>query len=144
MLESLLLSFIGMLAAFVLLEISLPYFNDLLNIDLTIQYSDWKFWLTLGCLTLFTGFIAGSYPAFYLSSFEPVKVLKGFYAGGNATLSVRKVLVVFQFVFAACLIICTSVIYQQLNYIKNKPVGYDKNGLIEIPIREILGDTKQN
>jgi putative ABC transport system permease protein len=135
MLESVLLALLGMILAFVLIELCLPYFNNLLNIQLTINYREWKFWATLLGLTIVTGCIAGSYPAFYLSSFEPVKVLKGFSMAGNSSLSVRRVLVVFQFVFAACLIVCTSVIYQQLNFIKNKPVGYDQNGLIEIPIQ---------
>jgi len=135
LMESMVLSLIGMLVAFTLIEISLPYFNNLLNIQLVINYQDWKFWSTLLGLTIITGFIAGSYPAFYLSSFEPVKVLKGFAAIGGSSLSVRRVLVVFQFVFAACLIVCTGVIYQQLNFIKNKPIGYDRNGLIEIPVQ---------
>ena len=143
MLESILLSLIGMVAAFMLIEICLPYFNGLLNINLIINYSDWKFWSVLIGLTLLTGCIAGSYPAFYLSSFEPVKVLKGKGILGNSSLSVRKVLVVFQFVFAACLIICTAVIYQQLNYIKNKPIGYNKAGLIEIPIQGNLKDVSR-
>ncbi|SHF31156.1 ABC transporter permease [Pedobacter caeni] len=138
MLESVLLSFLGMLVAFVLMEISLPYFNGLLHTTLVIEYQNWKFWSVLLSLTFFTGFIAGSYPAFYLSSFEPVKVLKGFNIAVNSSLSVRKVLVVFQFVFAACLMVCTAVIYQQLNYIKDKPVGYNKAGLMEVPLQGVL------
>ncbi|CAM4235840.1 FtsX-like permease family protein [Pedobacter westerhofensis] len=135
MLESLLLSILGMMVAFVLIEMSLPYFNGLLHTELLIEYSDWKFWAVFGGLTLVTGCIAGSYPAFYLSSFEPLQVLKGFKMTGSTSLSVRQVLVVFQFVFAACLIICTAVIYQQLNYIKGKSIGYNKNNLIEIPLQ---------
>lgn len=131
--ESMVLAIMGMVVAFILIEVSLPYFNSLLNIQLAINYQDWKFWVALLSLTLITGFIAGSYPAFYLSSFEPVKVLKGVSSIGNSSLSVRKILVVFQFSFAACLIVCTSVIYQQLNYIKNKPIGYNSGGLIEMP-----------
>jgi putative ABC transport system permease protein len=133
LMESMMLSFIGMLISFILMEISLPYLNSILNIQLAINYQDWRFWTTLAGLTLLTGFIAGSYPAFYLSSFEPVKVLKGFTAMGRSSLSVRRILVIFQFVFAACLIVCTGVIYQQLNFIKNKPIGYNRNNLIEIP-----------
>lgn len=143
MLESMLLAFFAMIVAFILIEISLPYFNGLLNTTLTINYIDWKFWSVLLGLTLFTGFIAGSYPAFYLSSFEPIKVLKGFSRVGGASLSIRKVLVVFQFVFASSLIICTAVIYQQLTFIKNKPIGYDKNGLVEIPIEGVLGEASK-
>lgn len=130
--ESFLLTILGLILAFILIEASIPYFNQLLNTDLIIDYTDWTSWTALMVLTLFTGFIAGSYPAFFLSSFEPVKVLKGFGKAGGSSLPVRKILVVFQFVFAACLIICTTVIYQQINYIKDKPIGYDKDNLMEI------------
>ncbi|KIO74642.1 cell division protein FtsX [Pedobacter lusitanus] len=143
LIESTLLSFMGMLVAFILMEMSLPYFNTLLNIELVINYQNWTFWAVLVGLTIITGLIAGSYPAFYLSSFEPVKVLKGFSTAGNSSLSTRKVLVVFQFVFAACLIICTAVIYQQLNFIRNKPIGYNKAGLIQIPIQGSLTNHKK-
>lgn len=131
-LESTLLAFIGTVIAFILLEISLPYFNNLLNIKLTIQYNDYRYWLTLVGLVIFTGLIAGSYPAFYLSSFEPIKVLKGFSLKAGSAFAIRKVLVVFQFVFAGCLIVCTVVIYQQLNFIKAKPIGYNKGNLIQM------------
>jgi putative ABC transport system permease protein len=134
MMESILLAFFGMVVAFMLMEISLSYFNGVLNTSLTINYKEWEFWSVLIGLTLFTGLVAGSYPAFYLSSFNPVRVLKGFNLPGNSSLSIRKLLVVFQFVFAVCLIICTVVIYQQLNFIKNKPVGYNRAGLVEIPV----------
>ncbi|WP_199141541.1 ABC transporter permease [Pedobacter sp. ASV12] len=145
MLESLLLAVIGMAVAFVLIEISLPYFNGLLNIHLAIDYNDWRFWGALVGLTIVTGLLAGSYPAFYLSSFEPIKVLKGFSLPGKTSVSVRKVLVVFQFTFAACLIVCTAVVYQQLNFIKNKPIGFQKTGLVEIPIQgSLLDQSKLN
>lgn len=134
MFESILLTTLSMLVAFVLIEVSLPYFNNLLGITLQIDYKEWQFWSVFLGLTLLTGVVAGSYPAFYLSSFDPVKVLKGFKLGGGSSLSIRKFLVVFQFVFAACLIVCTAVIYQQLNFIKNKPIGYDRANLIQIPI----------
>ncbi|WP_316835151.1 ABC transporter permease [Pedobacter nutrimenti] len=139
-LESVLLSCMAMVIAFILLELALPYFNGLLDLQLRISYDSWAFWSVLIGLTLLTGFIAGSYPAFYLSSFEPVKVLKGFRGAGGASLPIRKVLVVFQFVFAACLIICTGVIYQQLTFIKNRPIGYNRNGLLEIPLQGSLVD----
>lgn len=132
MFESILLTTLSMLVAFVLIEVSLPYFNNLLGITLQINYNDYKFWSVFLGLTLLTAIIAGSYPAFYLSSFDPVRVLKGFKLSGGSSLSIRKFLVVFQFVFAACLIVCTAVIYQQLNYIKNKPIGYNKSNLIQI------------
>lgn len=140
MLESVLLSLLSMLVAFILLEIMLPYFNGLIGISLKIDYMSWTFWTVFLGLTLLTGLFAGSYPAFYLSSFDPIKVLKGFTIAGKSSLSVRKFLVVFQFVFAACVIICTAVIYQQLNYIKSRPLGFDKNNLIEIPVQGALNN----
>ncbi|RQO77005.1 cell division protein FtsX [Pedobacter sp. KBW01] len=133
MFESVLLTTLSMMVAFVLIEVSLPYFNNLLGITLGIDYSDYKFWSVFLGLTLLTAIIAGSYPAFYLSSFDPLKVLKGFKLSGGSSLSIRKFLVVFQFVFAACIIVCTAVIYQQLNYIKNKPIGYNRTNLVQIP-----------
>lgn len=135
MMESVLLALISMLVAFILLEIMLPYFNGLIGLSLTINYQEWTFWAMFLGLSLMTGLVAGSYPAFYLSSFDPIKVLKGFTNSGKSTLSVRRLLVVFQFVFATCVMICTIVIYQQLSFIKNKPVGYNKNNLIEIPVQ---------
>ncbi|MDQ0967104.1 putative ABC transport system permease protein [Flavobacterium sp. W4I14] len=142
-LESTLLSLIGTIVAFTLVEISLPYFNNLLNITLIIQYNDWRYWATLIGLVLFTGLLAGSYPAFYLSSFEPVKVLKGFSFKAGSAISIRKVLVVSQFVFAASLIVCTVVIYQQLNYIKNKPIGYNQGNLIQMAAMGNLTSSKK-
>lgn len=135
MLESLLLAILAMLVGFVLIELSLPYFSTLLKIELSIDYKDWQFWGLLIGLTALTGLIAGSYPAFYLSSFQPLQVLKGFKVAGKASLSIRQVLVVFQFVFAVCLIICTAVIYQQLNFIKSKSIGYNKDRLVEIELQ---------
>jgi len=142
-LESTLLSLIGTVVAFTLVEISLPYFNNLLNINLIIHYNDWRYWATLIGLILFTGLLAGSYPAFYLSSFEPVKVLKGFSFRAGSAISIRKVLVVSQFVFAVSLIVCTVVIYQQLNYIKNKPIGYNQGNLIQMAAMGNLTSSKK-
>ncbi|WP_410219604.1 ABC transporter permease [Pedobacter sp.] len=144
MLESILIALFSTLVAFVLIEISLPYFNNLLGITLKIDYTDAYFWVVFIGLALITGIVSGSYPAFYLSSFEPVKVLKGFKIGGGASLSVRKFLVVFQFAFSACLIICTVVIYQQLTYIKNKPIGYNSVNLLEIRAEgELVNESKR-
>ncbi|RZL62787.1 MAG: FtsX-like permease family protein, partial [Pedobacter sp.] len=142
-LESMLITFIATILAFILVEISLPYFNNLLNIKLTIDYRNSGFWFVLFGLMIFTGFISGSYPALYLSSFEPIKVLKGLKLKSDSSISVRKVLVVGQFVFAACLIVCTAVIYQQLNYIKNKPIGYNQANLVQIAVQGKMADNKK-
>jgi len=131
-LESLLLSFIAMVIAFALLELSLPYFNSLLDITIPIQYHSFTFWLTLVALVLLTGVLAGSYPAFYLSSFTPVKVLKGFTNIGSSSLPIRKILVVVQFTLSICMIICAIVIYSQIQYIKNKPLGFNQDNLVQM------------
>lgn len=133
-LESLLLSFIAMLIAFALLEMSLPYFNNLLDIQIQINYRSYLFWTILLALVSITGFLAGSYPAFYLSSFSPIKVLKGFKGSAGSSLSIRKVLVIVQFSLSVAMIICSIVIYNQIQFMKNKPLGFDRNGLVQMDI----------
>lgn len=133
MLESLLLSFLAMFLAFALLELSLPYFNNLLDLHIQVDYGSYLFWLVLGGLALLTGVLAGSYPSFYLSSFIPIKVLKGF-KGSVGTLSIRKVLVVVQFSLSVCMIISAIVIYNQIQFLKNKPLGFEQNGMAQIDL----------
>lgn len=133
-LESLMLSFIGILIAFVLLEMSLPYFNNLLDIAISVDYSSYQIWLTLLALVLFTGALAGSYPAFYLSSFTPVRVLKGFTGIGKSSLPVRKILVVVQFSLSICMIVCAIVVYSQIRFMKDQPLGFDQNNLVQMDL----------
>ena len=132
MAESLVLSFIAMAFAFVMLEFCLPYFNHLLDIEMTINYTSIPFWSALLSLILLTGVLAGSYPSFYLSSFVPVKVLKGFTGIGKTSLPIRKILVVVQFGCSVCMIICAIIIYKQISYIRNKPLGFNKENLVEL------------
>jgi ABC-type antimicrobial peptide transport system permease subunit len=136
--ESVMLSVIAMVFAIVLLVITLPAFNTLLNIHLSIPFGDWYAWVLVPGLGLVTGVIAGSYPAFYLSSFQPIKVLKGIFKGGAAGLPVRKVLVVFQFACAVFLITATICIYRQIKFIQNKSIGFDRGNLVEIPLEGTL------
>lgn len=133
MLESLLLSFLAMFVAFALLELSLPYFNNLLDLHIQVDYGSYLFWIVLTSLALLTGLLAGSYPSFYLSSFIPIKVLKGF-KGSVGTLSIRKVLVVVQFSLSVCMIISAIVIYNQIQFLKNKPLGFEQNGMAQIDL----------
>ncbi len=137
MLESLLLSMVAMLIAFTLLETTLPYFNNLLDVNIVLDYSSPFFWLTLFALVLLTGVLAGSYPSFYLSSFIPVKVLKGFKTSGSS-LSVRRVLVVVQFSLSVCMIISAIFIYNQMNFLKNKPTGFNDQNLVQLEIEGTL------
>lgn len=138
MLESLILSFVAMLIAFALLEALLPYFNNLLDIKILINYGSIPFWITLASLVFVTGLLAGSYPAFYLSSFIPVKVLKGF-KGTTGSLSIRKALVVFQFSLSICMIISAIVIYKQIQFMRDKPLGFNAAALAQIDLEGELG-----
>lgn len=132
LMESLLLSFLAMIIAVALIELTLPYFNTLLEIVITINYQSVLFWCFLLVLILATGFLAGCYPAFYLSSFTPVKVLKGFTNIGKASLPIRKLLVIFQFSLSIVMIIGATIVYSQIQYMKNKPLGFNKNNLVQM------------
>lgn len=133
LMESLVLTFCSAVMAIVIIELTLPSFNNLLGIELGISYSNTEIWASLISVVLLTGLIAGSYPAFYLSSFNPVQILrkKGSKNQGQL-ISLRQLLVIGQFSFAVILIIATTVIYQQIQYIKNRPVGYKVNELVEM------------
>jgi len=132
--ESMVLTLVAVVMAIALLEICLPAFNGLLNINLGISYFNAASWIGILGIVIATGLIAGSYPAFYLSSFNPIQTLKRkIKSRGILTVSLRQVLVIGQFCFAIILIISTLVIYRQIQYIKNKPVGFDVNTLVEIP-----------
>lgn len=138
--ESLLLSFIALLTAFILLETALPYFNNLLAVNMAIDYSSYKVWAMLIGLTLTTGVLAGSYPALYLSSFMPVKILKGIKGSSKASLPVRKILVVVQFGFSICMIICAIVIHNQIGYMNSRPLGFNKDNLVQTSRLGVLKD----
>ncbi|QHS57293.1 FtsX-like permease family protein [Mucilaginibacter sp. 14171R-50] len=139
--ESVILSLLSTAVAMGIVIVSLPYFNNLLGIQLALPYNSWVTWVAILGIGLFTGVLAGSYPAFYLSSFEPIKVLKGIFKGGTSALPVRKVLVVVQFGFAVFLITATICIYRQIKFVQEKSAGFDKNNLVEIPIE---GDLQKN
>lgn len=140
--ESYLVTFFALLLSLLLLSLSLPYFNTLLKINIASPFSDSRFWAGITIIGIFTGLVAGSYPAFYLSSFKPVKVLKGIVSNGRSAVTVRKATVVLQFSTAMFLMVATFCIYKQVNYIRNKPLGYDKNNLVEIKMEGELGKHK--
>ncbi len=128
--ESILLAFIAGIIAIGIVQISLPAFNQLTQKKLFIPFDNVYFWFAAIGFIIFTGILAGSYPAFFLSSFQPVKVLKGTFKKANALIAPRKVLVVLQFTFAITLIICTIIVKQQIDYAKERQTGYDKNNLV--------------
>jgi ABC-type antimicrobial peptide transport system permease subunit len=124
--ESVLLSFLAALLAIGIVLISIPGFNALTQKHLYVPFGSLWFWVLAVLFILFTGLLAGSYPAFFLSSFQPVKVLKGTFKAANALVTPRKVLVVLQFTFAITLIICTIIVTQQINFARDREVGYDR------------------
>ncbi|MFD0765092.1 ABC transporter permease [Mucilaginibacter lutimaris] len=128
--ESIMIALISGIVALVIIELSLPSFNLLTEKQLYIPFSNPVFWLLVLGFILFTGIVSGSYPALYLSSFAPVKVLKGTFKAARAVFSPRKILVVTQFTFAIVLIISTIIVKQQLDYAQNRDLGYKKDALV--------------
>lgn len=139
--ESIMLSFIAGLIAILVVQLSLSGFNKLTDKQLSIPYGNPLFWLAAIGFIFFTGLLAGSYPAFFLSSFKPVKVLKGTFKKAHALVAPRKVLVVIQFTFAIILIICTVIVKQQIDYAQNRQTGYNRNNLI---YHVFTGDVEKN
>ena len=130
--ESMLISILAFVLALGLTELALPAFNQLTEKKIMIDFANPLFWLIMVSFTLITGLLSGSYPAFYLSSFNSIQVLKGkLRVGKNASLP-RKILVVVQFSCSIVLMIGTIVIYQQIEYGKNRPIGFDNKGLISV------------
>ncbi len=127
--ESLLTTVLAFALALLLV---LPFFNQVADKQMTILWNNTLFWILCIGFTLFTALIAGSYPALYLSSFRPVKVLKGVFKAGRLAALPRKALVVLQFTVSVVLIVGTIIVFNQIQYAKNRPVGYNRNGLIYI------------
>ena len=133
--ESLMVVAFAFLFAIALLALSLPWFNQVANKDMSILWGSPLFWILGLSFSLLTGVIAGSYPAFYLSSFQPVKVLKGTFKAGKLAALPRKILVVLQFTVSVTLIIGTIIVFIQVQFTKNRPVGYDRTGLIQMNMK---------
>ncbi|WP_343671128.1 ABC transporter permease [Chitinophaga sp.] len=131
--ESLFVTGIAYILAIAFVLLLLPAFNEVADKKIVLPWTSPLFWLAGLTFTVATGLIAGSYPAFYLSSFQPVKVLKGAYKAGKAASTPRKVLVVLQFSVSVTLIIGTIVVFRQIQHARNRPVGYDREGLITLP-----------
>ena len=126
--ESFLLSLLSVMIAVPLLIILLPYLNQITRADIPFDFlKDLRVWIMLSSLVLITGLISGSYPAFYLSAFRAIRVIKGNFTSEISATGIRRSLVVFQFVLSIVLITAIVIIYSQLNYIKNKDLGFDKD-----------------
>ncbi|HTK22434.1 MAG TPA: ABC transporter permease, partial [Mucilaginibacter sp.] len=130
--ESVLMACLALVFALLIVLAALPFFNIIADKSMSIPWANGVFWLIILLFTAFTGFVSGSYPAFYLSGFNTVKVLKGTFRAGRFAAIPRKVLVVLQFTISITLIIGTIIVFRQINYAKDRPVGYTREGLISI------------
>lgn len=135
--ESLLCVLLAFLVSLLLVQLSLSVFNQIADKQLTIPWNSLAFWSAGIGFSLITAIITGSYPAFYLSSFKPIRVLKGAFRVGRLASAPRKVLVVLQFTVSIVLIIGTIVVIRQILFAKDRPIGYRQDGLVAIPIRTI-------
>jgi len=138
--EAMLLTFFSIVIAVVLSALLLPAFNSLTGKQLSLPVRQPLFWVSLTGLLAVTGFVAGSYPALFLSSLKPVKVLKGSLKFSRGATFFRQGLVVFQFSLSILLIVGMIVIYRQMGYIQTKNLGYDRENLVYIPIEGALTD----
>ncbi len=127
--ESLLSVFLASIVALLLTIVLLPFFSQLTGHSMQIPYRNIFFWMALLVFISLTTLLAGSYPAWFLSSFKPIKVLKGTFRLGKSATIPRKVLVVLQLTVSTILIIGTVVVYLQINHVQKRPLGYDQNGL---------------
>lgn len=139
--ESLFMSFLSLVVACVLVLIALPFFNELVEKKLTIGLTNPMQWLILSGIALACGLVAGSYPSFYLSSFNPVSIFKGMKAGrGSAAVLVRKGLVVTQFAVSVVLIISTLIVFKQIQHVKDRQLGYNKDNLIFLDLNGSMNE----
>ncbi|MGN6618155.1 MAG: FtsX-like permease family protein, partial [Ilyomonas sp.] len=132
--EAIFLTLLSVVISLVLVTLLLPAFNELTGKQLVLPIQQVDFWLMLIALLIITGLIAGSYPAFFISSFKPILVLKGSLKFSGSTISLRKGLVVFQFALSVVLIISTIIIFRQMQYVQSKNLGYNRENLLYIPI----------
>jgi ABC-type antimicrobial peptide transport system permease subunit len=138
--EALLITILSVALSIGLITLTLPFFNELSGKQIQLPFTNISFWLQLTAITLFTGLISGSYPAFFLSSFNPVKVLKGSIRLGTGTALFRKALVTFQFVLSILLIIGTIIISKQVRFIQATNLGFDRENLVTIPLEGALAN----
>lgn len=139
--ETIILSLISLVVAVMITEISLPFFNKILDIELSINYfSNWYTIPALLGLSVFIGFLAGSYPAFYMSSFNPFIVLKGKLRSSKSSVNLRSGLVVLQFTISIVLIVGTMIMFRQIQFMMDKDLGFDKEHVLVIRRAEAIGN----
>jgi putative ABC transport system permease protein len=130
--ESLLVAVFSFAASLLIACLALPWFNNIADKNISMPWTNYRFWLAGITFTILTGLLAGSYPALYLSSFNPVKVLKGTFKAGRFATLPRRILVVVQFTVSISLIIGTAIVYRQIQFAKNRPVGYSRERLLSL------------
>lgn len=132
--ESLLLTFISCLLSIAILQLLMPIYNQVLGYTLTVSWDSWPIYAFLVAIIFVVGLLAGSYPAFYLSTFSPIQALKGKLQLGKSGALFRQILVVLQFSISILLIIGTTIITKQMKYVKERGLGYDDQQSIVIPL----------
>lgn len=143
--ESMILATIGLVGAVLLVMLILPYFNNFLNINLDLNFLQNLSQLTgLIGVVLFVGLVAGSYPAFFLSGFQPAKVLKGSFKAAGAHQRFRSVLVVTQFTISIALIACMAIVYNQLEFMRTKDLGFDRENIVVLPSSNQITSNYEN
>jgi len=130
--ESLMIAGIAVIFSLIILFMVLPWFNQVADKEIIFPWNKPIFWLSIFVFTIVTGLIAGSYPAFYLSSFDAVKVLKGTMKAGRFVTLPRKILVVLQFTISITLIVGTLVVFQEIQFARNRSMGYEMKGLLTV------------
>ncbi|HET6766261.1 MAG TPA: ABC transporter permease, partial [Chitinophagaceae bacterium] len=138
--ESYLIVLLAFVLSLILVALLLPLFNEVAGKKIDVPWQNLLFWFSCFAFILLTGLLSGSYPALYLSSFQPLKVLKGTFRVGKFASIPRKVLVVTQFTVSVMLIIGTIIVYQQIQYAKDRPIGYVRNGLITLGMEAEIRD----
>ena len=137
LMESVIVALLAFIISIGLVELSVPCFNAIAGKEMALPWNNGLFWVLALGFTLFTGLLAGSYPAFYLSSFDPIKVLKGTFRVGKYAGLPRQALVVLQFSVSLTLIIGTFIIYRQIEYAQDRPIGYKRDGLFTVDINTV-------
>lgn len=141
--ESILLALISLSLALLLVQLALPFFNSLASKSISLHLLDIRMLAQILAITLLVGLLAGSYPAFYISAFNVIKVLKGVRASDGKSSFLRNSLVLLQFSISVALIVSTVVIYNQLHYLHNRDIGFNRENLLYIPMPEV-GDLRNN
>lgn len=142
--ESIMISIFAMILTIIIVTIALPFFNELVQKNLSISFLTPKTWIFFFGFAMLTGILAGAYPAFFLSAFKPIQTLKGKFKATTKGVSVRSILVVLQFSLAIILIIATIIVSKQINYTKDRDRGYQENGLLYTEIEGNIGKNYQS